>query len=334
MPAAHTGYSVPIGSVIATKDVIVPAWVGYDIGCGMCAVPLQGVSKKQILDKSKNIFSAIYTAIPVGYKHNPTPTLGWWLPDKHSDIVNAELYKDALNQLGSLGSGNHFIEIGFDETDRCWIIIHSGSRNLGHKVCTHYMKLACGENKPKEGHFSLQTNSDVGKLYIQDLDFCLEFALCNRLEILHRVVTAIELQTNEKISYDIFDLINKNHNHAIETNGLWIHRKGATQAEKGMIGVIPGNMRDGSFIVEGLGNPDSLFSSSHGAGRRLGRKQAQRELNLSDFSNTMTGITAKVDADTLDEAPGAYKDIQEVMGLQKDLVKVLHHVKPLINIKG
>ena len=129
-------------------------------------------------------------------------------------------------------------------------------------------------------------------------------------------------------------LINRNHNHAEEKDGLWIHRKGATHAEDGMMGVIPGNMRDGSFIVRGKGNPDSLYSSSHGAGRVIGRKQAKRELDLEDFKLTMKGVTAMVGEDTLDESPMAYKDIFEVMRLQADLVDMIHHITPIVNVKG
>ena len=159
-----------------------------------------------------------------------------------------------------------------------------------------------------------------------------EFALENRLEIIRRVVKEIQHYCDGDAVWD--KLINRNHNHAEEKDGLWIHRKGATHAEKGMMGVIPGNMRDGSFIVEGKGNPDSLYSSSHGAGRVLGRRKAKETLDVDDFTETMEGIVAKVDSKTLDESPFAYKDIFQVMEQQEDLVEVHHRVVPLINVKG
>ena len=197
------------------------------------------------------------------------------------------------------------------------------------------MKIASGSNKAKEGHFGLDVNSVEGKNYITDMNFCLEFALENRKRIVQKVAGVIN-RTINMIYYlvKIDKIINRNHNHAELKDGLWIHRKGATHAEDGMLGVIPGNMRDGSFIVAGKGNPHSLYSSSHGAGRVLGRKAAQLILNVENFTEQMKGITAKVCDKTLDESPSAYKNIFEVMELQKELVTVIHHIKPIINIKA
>lgn len=330
LPDAHTGYSLPIGAVVATDGYILPSWVGYDIGCGMCAVPTS-FRKKCIEQNAETIFYSIYRAIPVGFKHNRNNS-SW----EHSKLprtraLEAIFSKNGLKQLGSLGSGNHFIEIGFDEEERIWIIIHSGSRGIGHSVATHYMKLAAG-GKAREGHFGFAVRTSEGRDYLKDLAFCLEFALANRFEMIRRVVR--EIQHSCAGEADWSGLINRNHNHAEEKDGLWIHRKGATHAEAGMLGVIPGNMRDGSFIVAGKGNQEALWSSSHGAGRVMGRKAAKRTLKLKQFVDTMHGIVAKVDRHTLDEAPFAYKDIDKVMRLQKDLVKVLHRVWPLINIKG
>ena len=389
MPDAHLGYALPIGAVVSTKDVIVPAWVGYDIGCGMCALKLMSVTKKDIELHSKDIFDQIYKVIPVGHNVNDqghTVDLGD-LSVKDLTEEAQVAYKKGKGKytLGTLGGGNHFIEIGYDENENVWIIIHSGSRGVGHKIATHYMKLAkelnsvmtyeekrelelifeaknCGlrehvtkekfkeltkryveNNKPKvdkilDGHFGLDVNSEEGKNYINDLNWCLEFALLNRKSMIKRVSEAIVNVLGKTVGIDMNDLINRNHNHAelsnLEGKWVWVHRKGATHAEDGMMGVIPGNMRDGSFIVRGKGNPESLYSSSHGAGRVLGRKEAKRQLNVEDFKEKMVGVTGKIDEDTLDESPDAYKNIFEVMDLQKDLVEVLHHIKPLINIKG
>lgn len=332
MPDAHTGYSLPIGAVVATSGVVVPAWVGYDIGCGMCAVPTT-FSKDAVRENAKAIFDAIYKAVPVGFSHNSQPTK--WKEANDFDIsprMREIFSRNGLEQLGSLGGGNHFAEIGEDETGSIWIVIHSGSRGIGHAAAGHYMRLASGSDKAKEGHYGFAVDSKNGIDYIADLRFCLAFALENRREIISRICNAIARITDGE--GDFSQLINRNHNHAEERDGLWIHRKGATHAESGMMGVIPGNMRDGSFIVRGRGNPESLYSSSHGAGRVLGRKEAQRTLDLGDFEDAMSGVVALVTKDTLDESPFAYKDIFEVMRLQSGLVDTVAHIKPIINIKG
>jgi len=344
MPDSHAGYSLPIGAVVATEGVVVPAWVGYDIGCGMCAVPTS-FSREGVEREKKAIFDQIYRNVPTGFSHNER-AVEWSYHGPVSDFVMRDLLAVGApsKQIGTLGGGNHFIEIGYDETDRVWIVIHSGSRNVGHKIATHYMKIASGSDKAREGHYGLHVSSKAGQDYIDDLAFGLQFALDNRLAMIKRVEAAIGHYVSGGVDYA--QLINRNHNHA-EVRWLscpitrsmrptWVHRKGATHAETGMMGVIPGNMRDGSFIVRGKGNPDSLFSSSHGAGRILSRKKAKEELNMDDFVSTMAerGIQARVERGTLDESPSAYKSIFEVMAMQTELVDVVHHIKPLINIKG
>lgn len=331
MPDAHVGYALPIGAVIATKDVVVPAWVGYDIGCGMCALPTD-FSPTEIKRYSSDIFRDIYDVIPVGFQINKKPA--------KSDLDPSELTsrgqkvfqnRKGARAIGSLGSGNHFIEIGVDEEKQVWIIIHSGSRGVGHGIATEYMKLA-GGGKAREEHCGLTVDSVEGREYINDLNWALRFALVNRYEMMHRIVAVIQLYTAGEPDWE--RLINRNHNHAEERDGLWIHRKGATHAEKDMMGVVPGNMRDGSFIVCGKGNPDSLYSSSHGAGRVLGRNQAKKSLSKAEFEKTMHGIVARVGKRTIDESPMVYKDIFEVMRLQAELVDVVAHVRPIINVKG
>jgi len=335
MPDAHKGYSLPIGGVVATQDVILPAWVGYDIGCGMCALKTT-FSPSQIKQNRNQLFQDIYRKIPTGFKHNRNNRKWDHSRYDRSADLDGIFEKNGLKQLCSLGSGNHFIEIGFDENHHVWIIVHSGSRNLGHSAATHYMKIASGDGKAREGHFGLMVNSKNGQNYIKDMNFCLEFALENRKQILVTVLETLykKIRENKQLDFDLSKMINRNHNHAELIEGMWIHRKGATQARKGMLGVVPGNMRDGSFIVEGLGNPDSLWSSSHGAGRTLGRKKAKRQLSLDDFKSEMKGIQAKVSQSTLDESPMAYKNIFQVMDQQNSMVQTLHHVKPIINIKA
>ena len=331
MPDAHQGYTLPIGAVIATEGVILPSWVGYDIGCGMCALPTS-YDVSDIKENAKKIFDSIYRSIPVGFNHNQKAMV-WDISNlARSEKMQAIFDRNGLKQLGSLGGGNHFIEIGADETNKVWIIIHSGSRGIGHATASHYMKLASGTEKAMEGHFGFDVKSYNGSDYIDDLNFCLQFALENRKEMMRRIEKEISHYCKGDAVWD--ELINRNHNHAELKDNLWVHRKGATHAEDGMMGVIPGNMRDGSFIVRGKGNPDALWSSSHGAGRVLGRKEAQRVLNLESFTETMNGVVAKVDKDTLDESPEAYKNIFDVMELQSELVDIVAHVKPIINIKG
>lgn len=334
MPDAHTGYSLPIGAVVATEGVIVPAWVGYDIGCGMCALPTNH-SADEIRAQGRGIFESIYKSVPVGFAHNTKET-AWPEGDDlpRSDQMQEIFSRNGLKQLGSLGGGNHFAEIGEDETGKVWIVLHSGSRGIGHATASHYMRLASEGNKAKEGHFALSVSSEAGKHYIDDLAFCLEFALANRREMMRRILDVLDSVVPGVSPADWSQLINRNHNHAELKDGMWIHRKGATHAEAGMMGVIPGNMRDGSFIVRGKGNPEALWSSSHGAGRVLGRKQAKNTLDVQQFAETMNGVIAKVSKDTLDESPFAYKSIFEVMRQQENMVETVARVRPIINIKG
>lgn len=341
MPDVHTGYSLPIGAVVATEGVVLPSWVGYDIGCGMCALPLD-IDGERIRQQAKAIFTGLYQAIPVGFLVNHQPCAGATGLDP-KDLSKAgraiaegehRQQRSWLHALGSLGGGNHFIELGADETGLVWAIIHSGSRGIGHGLATHYMKLASGVGKAREGHYGLRVDSAAGQDYINDMNWALQFALDNRMEMMRRIIEVVNRVTGSALRPDLDRLINRNHNHALQQGRLWIHRKGATHAEAGMLGVIPGNMRDGSFIVRGKGNPESLNSSSHGAGRVLGRKEAMRKLNLNDFRHAMTGVVARIEGATLDESPFAYKDVFAVMRQQADLVETLHHVRPLINIKG
>lgn len=339
MPDVHLGYSLPIGGVVATDSVIVPAWVGYDIGCGMCAVKTD-IALEDIMERREDIFKSLYRAIPIGLGGTHNTEQPWPESDElfRTDVVTHLLDKKG-RQLGTLGSGNHFIEIGVDKSDHVWIIIHSGSRGLGHGVATHYMKVASNSDKAREGHFGLSVTSLEGQHYMTDLNFCLEFALESRKRMLVETYLDISRTIGNVRSpmMELGDMINRNHNHAEQNkDGLYVHRKGATHAEEGMSGVIPGNMRDGSFIVCGKGNPDSLSSSSHGAGRVLGRAQAKRELSLEDFKEIMASadVMGKVEDSTIDESPMAYKDIFEVMELQKDLVEVVDYIRPILNIKA
>ncbi|OGT89723.1 MAG: RNA-splicing ligase RtcB [Gammaproteobacteria bacterium RIFOXYA12_FULL_61_12] len=334
MPDAHQGYSLPVGGVVAAQDMVFPAFVGYDIGCGVGALPTS-FRATDVRVTARAIFEGIYRRVPVGFEVNPHPVDCGLNADDLSVLGRSAFdVRKGFRSIGSLGGGNHFIEVGADESERVWIIIHSGSRGAGHGVAQKFMQLASGDGKAREGCFGLRADTDLGRSYANDQAWCLEFALANREEILARVLSALSEQCEGEGDWS--GLINRNHNHAEYKDGLWIHRKGATHAEDGMLGVIPGNMRDGSFIVRGKGNPESLRSSSHGAGRVLGRAKAKACLSASEFEKTMreSGVVARVGQETLDESPMAYKDIFEVMQLQSELVDVLHHVRPIVNVKG
>lgn len=350
MPDAHTGYVAPIGSVLVSKDYVVPAWVGYDIGCGVTAVKLDA---KDLLEKikqnQKEIYKEVQLTIPMGLgKLNDINNLHRETKEKfdalikelesapHDNEILEWVKRKAPSNLGSLGEGNHFIEISEDINNDVWIVIHSGSRNIGHKVAQKYMKKSAGKEKGFEETFPLKSDSQLGQEYLAILDFGLEFALLNRLEIAKTVVECLETVLKQKINFEVWT--NKNHNHAIKElyrgEEVYIHRKGATPAKKGERGVIPGTMRDGCYLVEGKGNDDFLSSSSHGAGRKMSRKQAKEQISMDQFKKSMEGILGTVQTGTLDEAPDAYKNIVDVMSLQSESVEIVNHLKPLINWKG
>ncbi len=351
MPDAHSGYVAPIGSVFRTRGVVVPAWVGYDIGCGMIACKFSFPNIVELVrENSSEIFDLVNERIPMG-----TGKIG-----THSDVssiisrgfgvsllkfskrdYNQDIFKfiktQAKAHLGSLGSGNHFIEISYDSTnenkDELWLVIHSGSRGVGHKIATHYMKSASGTDSEYEDTHALDVTSEEGLEYLSVLEFGLEFALLNRLEMAYRV------QDSLRKILDISDLnfemwVNKNHNHCVPEANYFVHRKGATPAKLNERGVIPANMRDGCFLVKGKGNEKFLQSSSHGAGRKLSRGQARKEVSLKDFEESMQGIVAPVDSDRIDESPFAYKNIYDVMEAQKKSVEIISHLLPIINWKG
>jgi len=386
MPDAHAGYTMPIGAVCATKDVVVTQFVCFDIGCGMCAYKTD-YTKQEVETHAGEIYDAIVEHIPLGSRKHKNHQ-----PLKHnlelSPFAASVLNSIGFKQLGTLGGGNHFIEVGYGADEKAWIVIHSGSRGFGHKIASHYMIQAFLQKHDQEDELStrldefskrnvgfkdnnpegfekallkfkhkqmlelnkkirsddikeicgLDANSTLGKEYILDQNFALNFAVENRKLMIERIHTQMNAILGGEYTFKAEDetrFINRNHNHADynEVSKEWIHRKGATHAEIGMRGVIPGNMRDGSFIVLGRGNAEALNSSSHGAGRVMSRKKAKANVKLEDFEAAMQGITGTVDENTLDESPFAYKDIFEVMRLQDELVDVVEHIKVLINVK-
>ena len=370
MPDAHFGYVAPIGAVLITKGVVVPSWVGYDIGCGVIALKLTG---KNLLSKIKKnidiVHNKVQRNVPMGLgRLNPEHKITLKTKEKfvnllknleksaHNDDILAYLKRKALSNLGSLGHGNHFIEIDTcvpfrhtkpstkarkGELGSCgkdvWLIIHSGSRHMGHEVASRYMAATMkekGETGNVERTFELDVKSTLGKEYLAVLDFLLEFALLNRMEIANEVIQALEEAIGEKVKATLWT--NKNHNNAerIGKSQKFIHRKGATPSKKNEKGVIPGNMRDGTFLVIGKGNKDFLESSTHGAGRAMSKTRARKEFTMEQFKKSMKGIKATIKEGTLDEAPFAYKDIFKVMKEQEASVKIYKHLKPVLNWKG
>lgn len=352
MPDAHLGYAAPIGAVLKTKRFVVPAWVGFDIGCGLIALKISGKNLvEKIMEKQNEIYALVMKKIPMGVgEYNKSEKISEKTKKEfkrilerfeskpHDKGVFDYLKNAAIKHLGTLGGGNHFIELGYDEDSRkeneLWLIIHSGSRGVGHTVAKKYMINASGskEKKEYEKTFPLDANSQIGKEYINVLEFGLDYALLNRLEMAHQAIEVLKKALDENLKYEVW--VNKNHNHAIYENGFFIHRKGATPAKKGERGIIPGNMRDGSFLVEGKGNPKFLNSSSHGAGRSMSRKRAKERYTMEEFRESMKGIKGTVSERTLDELPMAYKDFPRIMEAQKDSVKIIKRIKPIINWKG
>ncbi|MCF8008164.1 MAG: RtcB family protein [Halanaerobiales bacterium] len=352
MPDVHRGYGVPIGGVMATKDVIIPNAVGVDIGCGMIA---QQTNLKEITeDTLKKILGLIRQNIPTGFsRHKETQDESHMpkvLEDKHLPVIEKE-YESALYQIGTLGGGNHFIEFQKDENDNIWIMIHSGSRNLGYKVAKYYNEKAIELNEmwysqvPKKYELAfLPPDTDEYRDYINEMKYALKFALCNRRLMLFRVMdimkNCVRKYDNNNFSF-VNDYINIHHNYASIENhfgkNVWIHRKGATLAREGTIGIIPGSQGTSSYIVEGKSNKQSFTSCSHGAGRLMSRTKAKNDLDLYvekgklEDKGILHSIRGKKD---LDEASGAYKNIDIVMENQKDLVDIIHKLEPIAVIKG
>jgi tRNA-splicing ligase RtcB len=351
MPDTHQGYGMPVGGVIACDGVIIPNAVGVDIGCGMVAVKMAMQHKDLTTEQLKQIMGKIRQSVPLGFNHHKESkveemnmfNLG---ADKTLGlkIVQAE-FNNAAKQIGTLGGGNHFIEVQKGNDGHVWFMLHSGSRNLGKKVADHYNKVAIDINK--KFHVSVPLEHELAFLpldtkeaqdYLNEMDYCLRFALASRT----MMAEAIKNAFREVIpGVAAMEEINIHHNYASLENhygkNVWVHRKGATSAKEGQVGIIPGSQGTSSCIVRGKGNPESFMSCSHGAGRKMSRTQAQKTLNLQEEVKRMEdkgilhGIRGK---DDLDEAAGSYKDIDTVMDEQKDLVDIIVKLEPMGVIKG
>lgn len=352
MPDTHEGYGMPIGGVVALENAVCPNMVGVDIGCGMLAVKtsLTDITTEQLKETfggSKENKGGIRGRIPVGFNHNnkdqehPFFDLDLW---EETTICKQEK-KSAKRQIGTLGGGNHFIEIQKGDDGHIWFMIHSGSRNLGYKVANYYNEkakelcLLWKQNKIVEDDLAiLPIGTKEFRDYLKEMDICLKFAYHNR-ELMANVIKEEFIRVCGNVKF--LQEINIHHNYASIENhygrNVWVHRKGATLARKDTIGIIPGSQGTASYIVQGKGNETSLQSCSHGAGRKMSRKKAREELNLVeeqkklDEKGILHAIRNKSD---LDEASSAYKDIDTVMEEQKDLVDILVKLEPLAVVKG
>lgn len=347
MADAHVGYGMPIGGVLATVDAVIPNGVGVDIGCGMCAVKtgLQIIEIRCL----KEILTGLRKAIPLGFHHHKKPRPLEVMPEITAGEgglpVVEEEFANARCQIGTLGGGNHFLELQHGSDNHIWLMVHSGSRNLGYKVASHYNNLAvelAAKRKngiPKAWQLAmLPVDSSLGRRYLTEMRYCVAFARANRAEMM----AAFQGIVADVTGCDQFEqTVDVAHNYAAEERhffrSVWVHRKGATRAGNGEYGIIPGSQGSSSYIVRGLGNPESFMSCSHGAGRVLGRKEAQRVLDLKAEVaklNARQVLHSLRHRNDLEEAPGAYKDIGRVLDNQRDLVEVVVELSPLAVLKG
>ncbi|MEO5842679.1 MAG: RtcB family protein [Acidimicrobiales bacterium] len=349
MPDAHIGKGATVGSVVATRNAIIPAAVGVDIGCGMAALRTDIVAD-QLPDSLDALLPRVAKAVPAGVgvaKRGENAEGGRWMGDhggRFSRALESALQAKAIQQMGSLGSGNHFLEVDVDEDDRVWLVLHSGSRGIGNILGSEHIKTA--SQLAKEAHIILEDRdlawldegTDTFAMYVNDMLLCQDYARVNRAVMLDSAFGAFR----EWLGRDVVatDRINCHHNFAQreEHDGhqVWVTRKGAIQATEGQLGIIPGSMGDKTYIISGRGNADSYHSCAHGAGRQRSRGQAKRELNTRDLTRRMRGITWMADRANalLDEHPSAYKDIDRVMAAQRDLVVQVHTLKQILNYKG
>lgn len=354
MPDVHAGIGSTVGSVIATKKAIIPAAVGVDIGCGMNAVRLS-LKASDLPDSLSAMRAQIEKGVPVGFsmhQRDDEVESNWgehgalyerWtelskeFPDFKVKLRNVEA------QLGSLGGGNHFIEVCIDESQDVWIMLHSGSRGVGNAIGRHFIDKA--KELCERWHVELPDN-DLAFLpegektfddYVKAVAWAQEYAFTNRAVMMDRVLQALRLTVPKPFTVTQ-EAINCHHNYVeIESHfgqNLWITRKGAIRARVGDLGIIPGSMGQRSYIVRGKGAPESYCSCSHGAGRVMSRTEARKRFSLTDLVAQTQGVECRKDEDVIDEIPGAYKDIDVVMANQRDLVEVVHTLKQVLCVKG
>lgn len=354
MPDVHLGIGATVGSVIPTRGAIIPAAVGVDIGCGMNAVRLS-LTATQLPDTLSQLRAAIETQVPVGHamhtRETARPNILHALGERLHAIVERHpalqrMQKNPaqtwMRQLGTLGGGNHFIELCLDENQNVWVMLHSGSRGIGNAIGTHFIAMAQKDmrrhhvNLPDQNLAYLTEGTTHFDDYVEAVHWAQDYALANRQEMLRLVIEAIRSQLPP---FDVTrEAIACHHNYvSIETHfgeRIYVTRKGAIRAGAGELGIIPGSMGAKSYIVSGKGNAQSFHSCAHGAGRQMSRTEAKRRFNARDLAQQTLGVECRKDAGVVDEIPAAYKDIDTVMENQSDLVEIVHTLRQIICIKG
>ncbi len=359
MPDVHLGKGATVGSVVPTIGAIVPAAVGVDIGCGMIAARTT-LTASDLPDNLAEIRSAIERAVPHGrtaerrardkgaWENAPALAVEGWsqlvadfekICERHPRLKNT----NNLKHLGTLGTGNHFIEICLDEDQRVWFMLHSGSRGVGNAIGTHFITLAKEEmrrwmiNLPDQDLAYLPEGSQHYADYVFAVDWAQRYARINREIMMRHVVEAMRKVIPKPFEAQA-EAVNCHHNYVNREHhfgkDVLVTRKGAVSARKGELGIIPGSMGAKSFIVRGLGNADSFHSCSHGSGRVMSRTQAKKLISLEDHRKATAHVECRKDADVVDESPAAYKSIDAVMEAQKDLVEIVHTLRQVVCVKG
>lgn len=360
MPDVHVGMGATIGSVVPTKGAIIPAAVGVDIGCGMMAVRTSLVAA-DLPDHLYDVRRALEIAIPHGLsrKRHGGRDKGSWgdVPDRTAqaweslDAGFKRIVEDAprlkntnnIKHLGTLGTGNHFVEVCLDESDQVWIMLHSGSRGVGNAIGRHYIELAKKDMKrwmihlPDKDLAYLSEGSKNFDNYVFAVEWAQDFARKNREVMMVNAIAALRKVIQKPFDATV-EAINCHHNYVARESHygetILVTRKGAVRARKGDLGIIPGSMGARSFIVRGLGNEESFYSCSHGAGRVMSRKEAKRCVSLEEHVEATKNVECRKDADVIDETPSAYKDIHQVMKAQRDLVEIMYVLKQVVCVKG
>jgi tRNA-splicing ligase RtcB (3'-phosphate/5'-hydroxy nucleic acid ligase) len=361
MPDVHWGLGATVGSVIPTVGAIIPAAVGVDIGCGMCAVRTS-LSARDLPDQLGDVRTSIEAAVPHGRTHNGGPgDRGAWGEPPEAVVAatngavrdlepitaaHPRLAKGAdrvVRHAGTLGTGNHFIEICLDTTDNVWVMLHSGSRGIGNSIGSYFIELAKGEmrrwfvNLPDVDLAYLPEGTDYFRDYVAAVSWAQDFARLNRELMMAATLRALARSLGRPVDGEQL-AVNCHHNYVTRERhfgrDVWVTRKGAVRARDGDLGIIPGSMGARSYIVRGKGNEESFHSCSHGAGRAMSRGEARKRFTVADHALATTGIECRKDADVIDETPAAYKPIDAVMAAQADLVEIVHELRQVVCVKG
>jgi len=358
MPDVHWGIGATVGSVIPTVGAIIPAAVGVDIGCGMMAVETT-LTANDLPDSLREVRAAIEAAVPHGRTPRGRDKGSWGTPPPPAVLAWAGLkpgfdaivarhpavgHSNHQTHLGTLGTGNHFIEVCLDEGDRVWLLLHSGSRGVGNRIGSYFIELAKKDmrkwmvNLPDADLAYLPEGTDHFDEYVEAVEWAQAFALTNRRLMMDAIIAAVGSVPGIPPFTAGAEAVNCHHNYVAREHhygkDVLLTRKGAVRAREGDLGIIPGSMGARSYIVRGKGNPESFHSCSHGAGRAMSRAEAKRRFTVADHAQATAGIECRKDRDVIDETPGAYKSIDAVMEAQKDLVEIVHTLRQVVCVKG